>query len=346
MQNKLKKLQAHLDKATADFTNYLKIIIANEDYRFWEEQDWERIKGLYIGYYSESFEIFCVSWDEDMEECDEAEETSFFLKSYNKSQGISEEEHFLPIDLNEMLPNQDFETVFEQWIIKCWTQAKGTSNLLGFTSWMDSAYYTSMDNGEMGDHLFVMDLLNPSAIEEEETDESGFTPIRNRASKIAIKNPQGQMISEFIYNYVSEFKDGLCLIAIDDKYGFINEDGELVIPMIYDYSPFYFIYRGHFNDGLTCMCKDSKWGFIDKENNIVIPFMYEAAGKFNNGIANVQLNKKWGYINTKNEIMLPFIYSDFTYEFMGDFAKVNLNGEVGFIDRKGNFSTDKPKGFW
>jgi hypothetical protein len=345
MEKELKKLQEHLDKATTSFTKYLKTIIANKDYKFWEEEEWERIKGLYITYSSGTFEILCVSWDEDMEECDEQEETSFFLESYNKSQKRAENANFLPDDLNEILPNSEFEEIFEHWITKCWTKAKGKSLLLGFTSWMDSAYYTSMDSGEKGDHIFVMDLLNPNAIEEQETDKSGFTKITNRASKIAIKNPKGEIISEYIYDFVSEFKDGLCLIAINDKYGFINECGELVIPMVYDYSPFYFMYHGHFSDGVTCMFKDSKWGYIDNKNNAVIPFMYDAAGNFNNGLANVQLGEKWGYINIKNETMLPFIYSDFTYEFMGDFAQVNLNGEEGFIDRKGNFRTDKPEGF-
>lgn len=54
----------------------------------------------------------------------------------------------------------------------------------------------------------------------------------------------------------------------DDKYGFIDMTGELVIPCEWDdaYS---------FSEGLSSVEKDGKYGFIDTTGNVVIPCEYE-----------------------------------------------------------------------
>lgn len=52
-----------------------------------------------------------------------------------------------------------------------------------------------------------------------------------------------------------------------DKWGFINENGEPVIPMEYDEA-------GYFKEGLACVGKGDKYGFIDKQGKVVIPIKY------------------------------------------------------------------------
>ena len=38
------------------------------------------------------------------------------------------------------------------------------------------------------------------------------------------------------YDRCSDFEEGLAAVCIDSKYGFINEDGNEVIPLMYDYA--------------------------------------------------------------------------------------------------------------
>ncbi|HIO50413.1 TPA: WG repeat-containing protein [Candidatus Poribacteria bacterium] len=60
-----------------------------------------------------------------------------------------------------------------------------------------------------------------------------------------------------IYDYVWSFHEGLCRFLKDDKWGFIDKTGRVVIPLIYDYVE-------PFHEGLCRFLKDGKYGFIDK----------------------------------------------------------------------------------
>ncbi len=53
----------------------------------------------------------------------------------------------------------------------------------------------------------------------------------------------------------------------NNKYGFINKKGEVVIPLEYDEIR-------SFSEGLAGVLKGDKWGFIDKNNKTVIDFQY------------------------------------------------------------------------
>ena len=52
------------------------------------------------------------------------------------------------------------------------------------------------------------------------------------------------------------------------KYGFVDELGDIVIPVQYDYA-------GYFKDGLAYVLQNGKCGFIDKTGKAVIPIIYD-----------------------------------------------------------------------
>ncbi len=84
----------------------------------------------------------------------------------------------------------------------------------------------------------------------------------------------------------SKFKDGYAAVSKYDGfrllYGFINENGELVIDCKYDYADYFY-------EGLARV-KNEKGleGYIDKTGKIVIDFQYSFADDFKNGVANVR----------------------------------------------------------
>ena len=47
-------------------------------------------------------------------------------------------------------------------------------------------------------------------------------------------NKTGKVIIPFIYDYVSNFDEGLELVKLNDKYGFMDTIRKFVIPLIYD----------------------------------------------------------------------------------------------------------------
>ena len=71
---------------------------------------------------------------------------------------------------------------------------------------------------------------------------------------------------------VSEFSEGLAAIRNSDGVGFINTNGELVIPTVFEDVDWNTMLntRYMFKEGLSAFVKDGKCGYMDKQGNTVI----------------------------------------------------------------------------
>jgi hypothetical protein len=136
------------------------------------------------------------------------------------------------------------------------------------------------------------------------------------------------------YDFVGHFYEGLARVELGDKYGFVNERGNVVIPLKYDEVE-------SFSGGLAGVKLGDKYGFIDKQDNIVIPLKYDKVERFSGGLAAVEHSGKWGFIDKHDNIVMPLKY-DSVRSFSGGLAEVELNGKLGFIDQRGN-EVAKPK---
>jgi len=135
--------------------------------------------------------------------------------------------------------------------------------------------------------------------------------------------------------------------ASDDKIGFVNTKGELVIPCIYHGA-------GHFHDGLCAVTKGGSWGYIDTEGNEVLPFRFETANDFEDGAAVAKYDDKWHLIDRNGND----VFDVSEYEWVDDYAsplgrkiwhcariplskvlRASKNGKEGLIDRQGNALT-------
>ena len=79
-----------------------------------------------------------------------------------------------------------------------------------------------------------------------------------------------------IYNYITDFYKGLAKVGLNNKEGFIDKTGNLVIQIVYDR-----IYD--FREGLAAVGLNNKEGFIDKTGKVVIPIVYDDIGVFVEG---------------------------------------------------------------
>ena len=88
-------------------------------------------------------------------------------------------------------------------------------------------------------------------------------------------------VSLFLPNHSSEqsmnlFSRDLVAVKTNDKWGFVNTEGTLVItPQYDDYS----ISSSSSND-LIAVCSDKKWGYIDPSGTLIIPYQYDSAAPF------------------------------------------------------------------
>ena len=82
--------------------------------------------------------------------------------------------------------------------------------------------------------------------------------------------------------------NGLIKVRLDGKYGFINKDGEEIIPCKY-------IDADDFFDGLARVHSKEGWGFVNKDGEEIISCKYEDADYFWFGAetAEVKLNGEW-----------------------------------------------------
>ena len=101
----------------------------------------------------------------------------------------------------------------------------------------------------------------------------------------------GREIVPIIYDYLGEFKDGLAVIQLNAKCGFIDKTGKQIVPIIYDS----FGQTKSFSDGLAEVKLDGKYGYIDKNGSLIIPCIYDKSDGFKDGLAKVKLNKKQDY---------------------------------------------------
>jgi hypothetical protein len=137
------------------------------------------------------------------------------------------------------------------------------------------------------------------------------------------------------YMQIGSFIGGLALaVGSDRKMGFINKEGILVIPPLYDEV-------GDFTAGLCSAGKDGKWGFLDKKGGIAVEFVYDEIGEhgFQGGLAAVRQNAFWGAIDKKGTPVVPCLYDGISI-FCEGFASVCKAGKYALIDKSGVLRTD------
>lgn len=193
----------------------------------------------------------------------------------------------------------------------------------------------------------------------------------NHGMKYGIMNSNGEWVLSVDFDYISEFKDGVAMVAAGKECACINSSGEVVAPLKYNSDrwegqeaftnelseglasvatkdemggyidtngdeviPLKYDGTHDFNEGLAAVSLNNKWGFIDKSGKTVVPFKYSYATMFKEGRAAVKKNGKWGFVNKKGKVVVPIKYSS-VEEFSDGFAKVKLKDKYGYINKSG-----------
>ncbi len=158
-----------------------------------------------------------------------------------------------------------------------------------------------------------------------------FAPFR-KYNKFGFKR-NDKVVIKAEYDYVHDFSEDLSVVGKNDKCGYINKQGKVIIPLQYDFG------TGDFHDGVAYVKKDEKYGFIDKNGKVIIPLKYDGARRFHEGLAEVKNNGKWGFINTQDKVVIPFQY-DFAFTFFNGLILVEKDGKTFYINKKGECVED------
>ena len=72
-----------------------------------------------------------------------------------------------------------------------------------------------------------------------------------------IGKEQSSFLSIIIYDDVDDLSNGLCRVKMDDRYGFIDKIGKLIVPVFDDKA-------SAIKEKLYLVKKDGEWGVSDK----------------------------------------------------------------------------------
>jgi len=134
---------------------------------------------------------------------------------------------------------------------------------------------------------------------------------------------------------VHTFSEGLAVVEIGDKFGYLNTKGRIVVRPK-------FLQAGTFRRGLAPVKlpagKDGPplWGYIDKKGATAIALQFSGALAFSDGLAAVRVRpgNKWGYIDTKGKTVIKPRFGR-AMSFDNGLARVTVGGKWGLIDLSG-----------
>ncbi len=96
------------------------------------------------------------------------------------------------------------------------------------------------------------------------------------------------------------FSEDLISVKINNKYGYINKAGEIVIAPMFDFAD-------AFSEGLARVSIKGKCAYIDSLGTVVIktPFNYYSCSEFTNNLAQVQEHGRIGYLDRSGQFLWP-----------------------------------------
>jgi hypothetical protein len=106
------------------------------------------------------------------------------------------------------------------------------------------------------------------------------------------------------YDFIDDYYNGVARVKLNNKYGIINENGNEICEIKYDYC-----YNFNFDHNFAKVKLNNKYGYIDINGNEICEIKYDSIGVFIDGFAIVEINKKLGVINISGEEIFETKYN-------------------------------------
>lgn len=144
-------------------------------------------------------------------------------------------------------------------------------------------------------------------------------------SKWSLIDKSFNSVSQRQFQEVSDFVDGYAVVRVDDYYGVIDRDGEIIIPFEYD--------ELKYSNGIFLYSDDDLWGAINSRNegiiNPIYSYLYYDA--YENFI--YKKDNLYGLINKTGDISFPNIFNHI-WNSSDIFYNVEFCGISAVIDQK------------
>jgi hypothetical protein len=146
---------------------------------------------------------------------------------------------------------------------------------------------------------------------------------------------QGKIVTlNFSFEHMKPFAHGLAAVKVDGKYGYVDQQGTLIIKPQYDDAY-------PFDQGLAGVAQEGKYGLIDRTGKLVVPLEYDHITYFHEDRACAFDQKgRYAIIERSGRLLTPFMFlphegEDFAFH--GGLAYVEWEEGNGYLNREGKF---------
>ena len=162
---------------------------------------------------------------------------------------------------------------------------------------------------------------------------SGGLAYFKRADKYGFIDESGNVAIQPFFDQAGTFdRAGMAVIGTGGRYALVSREGKLMTEFRYDRI---WGFRG--GEELTLFRRNGNYGYLDRAGNEAIPPVFSRAGFFSaNGLAPCELNGKYGYIDKTGEFVIQPKYEQVTHFTDKGVATVCLDGKFGAIDSREN----------
>lgn len=141
---------------------------------------------------------------------------------------------------------------------------------------------------------------------------------------------EGETVVPFLYDWADAFDEGLALVKRGELFGLIDKTGREILAPVYE------DIRWRSANGVIPVCgENGAWRLHDRSGAVISENTFDFIFDFSNDLASVRRGDKYGYIDRRGEIMIPLLYDE-AYSFSDEgLATVVKNGVSFTIDTEG-----------
>ncbi len=136
----------------------------------------------------------------------------------------------------------------------------------------------------------------------------------NSQMKYSAINSEFQEISDFIFDEINLFDEGIANVRIGEKWGAINSEGEIVVPL--EFNSIHYCNKGKIivalgdNEGSRFF---GKYGLYSSKGQKLTMSIYEELHILYNGYVKFKKNNKWGLLNNEGKEVISELYDHIEY---------------------------------
>ena len=151
----------------------------------------------------------------------------------------------------------------------------------------------------------------------------------SKDNKWAFYDKKGNQITDFIYDNVKPFYNGIAPVKVNEGIRFIDKGGKYISEEVYDKV------TGSVENNWIIVERDGLFGCLDEKGNITLEMVYDNISLFKYGKSRVEKNSQVGIIDIKGEWIIPLQDRNLFIFHKENTFIVEENNKYGIIDKNG-----------